>query len=436
MQETILKALVVDDDAKVRHYVSQVLERSHFGEISTAKNGIEALEILHEKGVPHLIFLDVNMPRMNGRDFLQRIRGDEQFKHIPVIIMTAMSDQSLVGELAKLGILDFILKPIGYSTLKEKLKKIVFHLRRKAMKKNNQGDDAANSKLQAIKKVLLVDSDQNFLEFFSTLFSKKFFVVEGSDHKEGYTLYQKHHPDLVILGEGLGQSKAEKKEMALAGALKNIMKKETIPLLLLKKKIGFDVQTAQLFDGMLKKSFVPKIFVKDFLRVVGGGGVDLDEIAKIISEEITNDVIEGIEKTFESIVQKSINITARRHNMEENADIKTTVLFENEQLGFLIRLELTSQIEDMKSVANASFDDYDGSSEFALNIFRDLGDTLGGSIRTLLEYQGISTDFRNVEVHEEAGTYIDKSAKFFLGFATETEEKFQIGIFLEESKKK
>ena len=87
-------------------------------ELVHAQNGSEALNVLsnlHQKGVrPCLIILDINMPLMDGRQTLVKIKGNTEFKQVPVVMFT-MSNSNLDKEFATKWGADFITKPLRYA---------------------------------------------------------------------------------------------------------------------------------------------------------------------------------------------------------------------------------------------------------------------------------------------------------------------------------
>jgi CheY-like chemotaxis protein len=91
-----------------------------------AMNGVEGLAMLKEGEIPKpdLIFLDLNMPRVNGRQFLERIKRDATLSGIPVVMYSTSGIASEVTELKKLGAKDYIVKPDSFSTLTQQLKKL------------------------------------------------------------------------------------------------------------------------------------------------------------------------------------------------------------------------------------------------------------------------------------------------------------------------
>lgn len=91
-----------------------------------AMNGVEGLAMLKEGEIPKpdLIFLDLNMPRVNGRQFLERLKRDATLSGIPVVMYSTSSITSEINELMKLGAKHYITKPDSFSTLTQQLKKV------------------------------------------------------------------------------------------------------------------------------------------------------------------------------------------------------------------------------------------------------------------------------------------------------------------------
>ena len=117
--QRIHKILLVDDDLDDQFVFDLALKSIDPDVVvDTAKDGIDALDKLREPEVcPELIFLDMNMPRMNGRDFLQQIKSLPSLAHIPVIMYSTSSSPELMEETRRLGALDYIVKPNSFDEL-------------------------------------------------------------------------------------------------------------------------------------------------------------------------------------------------------------------------------------------------------------------------------------------------------------------------------
>jgi len=90
------------------------------------KNGEEALDYLcnSRDGLPCLILLDINMPKMNGIEFLESFRKEEEINFIPVVILTSSSEECDRISSYKLGISGYMIKPVGYAQFVEVIRTI------------------------------------------------------------------------------------------------------------------------------------------------------------------------------------------------------------------------------------------------------------------------------------------------------------------------
>jgi|TARA_R110000868_G_scaffold32516_5_gene118251 CheY-like chemotaxis protein len=94
--------------------------------IIEAKNGEEALTVLNSNSqLPDLILLDLNMPRMNGIEFLKILKADENFRYLPTIVLTTSQNRADLLECYRIGIAGYILKPLKYEDYEDKLKKVL-----------------------------------------------------------------------------------------------------------------------------------------------------------------------------------------------------------------------------------------------------------------------------------------------------------------------
>lgn len=121
--DTSIKVLVVDDFATMRRIVKGVLKQLGFSDIIEAEDGSLALEELKKEKIG-LIVSDWNMPNMTGLDLLKAVRGDDNLKGIPFIMVTAEGQKENVVEAVKSGVSNYIVKPFTPETFNEKLQKV------------------------------------------------------------------------------------------------------------------------------------------------------------------------------------------------------------------------------------------------------------------------------------------------------------------------
>lgn len=108
MSTAFQKVLVVEDEHAIRRALSIVFQREGF-EVLEAKNGEEGLDIAL-RGRPHIIILDLVMPKMDGLTMVRKIRKDPWGKTVPIIIYSNLSRNEKIAEARELGITDFLSK--------------------------------------------------------------------------------------------------------------------------------------------------------------------------------------------------------------------------------------------------------------------------------------------------------------------------------------
>lgn len=119
--------LLVEDDAVDQMTVKRAFRQLKIaGRLDIAANGVEALALLEngEKELPGLIILDINMPKMNGIEFLQIVKGDVRLKTIPVVVLTTSREEQDKVESFEHGVAGYIVKPIDYEDFIEVVRAI------------------------------------------------------------------------------------------------------------------------------------------------------------------------------------------------------------------------------------------------------------------------------------------------------------------------
>ena len=120
-----IHVLVVDDFSTMRRIVSNLLREIGFTKITEAEDGEKALHCLRS-GIPiNFVVTDWNMPVMDGLTMLQKIRATEDFKELPVLMVTAEAKKENIIAAAQAGADGYIVKPFNAATLKEKVDKIL-----------------------------------------------------------------------------------------------------------------------------------------------------------------------------------------------------------------------------------------------------------------------------------------------------------------------
>lgn len=104
--------LIVDDSAAIRKILQRVLQKTdmEIGNIHEAGDGVEALAVLRKTKID-FVLSDINMPNMDGLQLLSQIRAHEEWKAIPVVLITTEGSQTKVMEAAHIGATGYVRKP-------------------------------------------------------------------------------------------------------------------------------------------------------------------------------------------------------------------------------------------------------------------------------------------------------------------------------------
>ncbi|MTW12650.1 response regulator [Pseudoduganella eburnea] len=127
MNNTSKPILLVEDDQVDVMTILRALKEVHVGNrVVATENGEAALEYLREPGseLPCIILLDLNMPIMNGIEFLQNIKQDPELRRIPVVVLTTSEEQQDKMRSFDLGVAGYMTKPVDYRQFVEVVRSI------------------------------------------------------------------------------------------------------------------------------------------------------------------------------------------------------------------------------------------------------------------------------------------------------------------------
>ena len=134
------KLLVVEDETELREYLQQALAEN-FGEVFSAPNAIEALEICRKEH-PSLIISDIMMPGMDGYEFCRQVKDDINISHIPVILLTARTDENSIKFGYKQGADFYMSKPFDMDFLQTIICNLISNRELKRQSFNESGSVA------------------------------------------------------------------------------------------------------------------------------------------------------------------------------------------------------------------------------------------------------------------------------------------------------
>jgi CheY-like chemotaxis protein len=133
LRQPITILLVEDDDGHARLIERNLRKVNLANPIERVRDGWEAIEYLHNQGAftdrdrfarPRLVLLDINMPRMDGIEVLERIKADEHLHCLPVIMLTSTDNQLEIDRCYSAGASGYVAKPVNIVSLGEKLQRL------------------------------------------------------------------------------------------------------------------------------------------------------------------------------------------------------------------------------------------------------------------------------------------------------------------------
>ncbi len=119
-----LKILAVDDSPTMRRIILNTLKRAGFQDVVEAVDGKDALAKMEVDNF-NFVITDWNMPEMDGLTFVTTLRNSDQYKSLPILMVTTRSVKDDILEAMKAGVNNYIVKPFTPDTLKEKIEQIL-----------------------------------------------------------------------------------------------------------------------------------------------------------------------------------------------------------------------------------------------------------------------------------------------------------------------
>ncbi|MBO4660831.1 MAG: response regulator [Prevotella sp.] len=193
------RVLIVEDDYDVGEYLETELRR--FFEVVVANDGCEALRIIGEQR-PDIVVSDVAMPNMNGFELTRRIKNDETMSDIPVILLTALTDETKRTRGFEVGADDYIQKPFSIRMLVMRCSQLL--MQREKLKAKYASQEAA-----PVQAVLKEDRDRRFLDVLN-------------QWVEGHISDPNLNVDDLATKMGYGRSTFYRKISALTGVTPNV----------------------------------------------------------------------------------------------------------------------------------------------------------------------------------------------------------------------
>ncbi|MCD8567993.1 MAG: response regulator [Geovibrio sp.] len=116
--------ITVDDSSTMRRIIKNTLLKLGFSNILEAGNGVEALDVMAKNKVD-VVITDWNMPEMDGLTFVKTLRSKEEYKTMPILMVTTEAAKEDILTALRSGVNNYVVKPFTPDTLKEKIDKLL-----------------------------------------------------------------------------------------------------------------------------------------------------------------------------------------------------------------------------------------------------------------------------------------------------------------------
>ena len=115
----------MDDSSTMRRIIKNTLARLNYKDVLEAEHGVQAWQLLCEHDDIDVLITDWNMPEMNGLELVKKVRAEEKYADMPIIMVTTEGGKAEVIVALKAGVNNYIVKPFTPAVLKEKLEDVL-----------------------------------------------------------------------------------------------------------------------------------------------------------------------------------------------------------------------------------------------------------------------------------------------------------------------
>jgi len=368
--------LVVDDDAIFRRILRNFLVR--FGcEVTEACNGVEALAAIGT-AFPDAVFLDVNLPVLNGIETLEEIRASTAYAHLPVIAVSAHPERKLVTRLIELGITGYLAKPLRAPEVMRRLEAIF----EKLQSEQDQRATARNRSTGRDQVLLLVDRDPNFRRFARQLLEERFHVVEADTGVAALEAFSRALPGHVLVGRDLQLLRPERFIRMIRGQQTSVA-----PHICLMDEGGAGAEPVPGADRVIRKSLVPELFLRELRYLLEPGEEDASSLAAFVRSGLGAELATAVHQSAGVLASEEV-LTLERADLSRTAGLTRARERLQGEEGTAVLIELYAAREDVEQLGSRILDPEAGQEGGAAGAVAELVSTIAGRVRASLSGQG------------------------------------------------
>lgn len=386
--ERVVKVLIVDDDRSIQRILQRILSHLHC-QVAFASNGVEALASI-ETSRPDLVLLDVDMPVMDGVATLATIRASPSHAALPVVSVSAVADRALVIELVNLGISDYLLKPISPEGAHRRLSRVIASL--PAQRRGGPGHalSASGESGERKPRLLLVDPDPNFRTFVEQLLGGRFDVVATASGGEALQVVARTTVDAICLGRDLALLSASQLAAAIRGPAEK-MAGQRVSIYLVHESGEGAPADADVFDGGIRRTFVPEAFLQSFDAVVTTGRLPDQRLAALVRDGLGAELLSAAEQAIGVMTGQEIAPLSGEDATVAD-EVGATVELQLARSRRLLAVTLRGSRADIEALAERIVGSPTTVEEGAGDAIAELLNTIGGRLRASLALRGLATE--------------------------------------------
>lgn len=370
-----MNVLIADDDPVARLALSRIVKRATTCAVTEADNGLDVLDQL-EGGRIDLLVLDLVMPGMDGLEVLQVIRSSPSLRELPVVVVSAINDERGVADAIKLGITDYVTKPLRSERIAARLMRVL-----RTAPATTDPDRRLRASLEPGKTLMIVDANGDFRQFFGSVMGPRNPVLEVPSGVQALKMCLDSPPSAVFVGPDIGALPPEALVRKLRGA------HETIQASLLgawPKTMLENIRQANLFDEVIARTFVP-----DVLK----GQVE-DVYTRSMSDDLEH-VLRQLEPRTRSTIEQvfgmmlATDLVAGNGPLPAGPTVVATVDL-SRQAGQPLIFRMVMPVDNARAFAARLLLIEDASTEDAISGMKEVAVVIVGRIQQALDESGTS----------------------------------------------
>jgi len=197
-----MNVLIADADAGIRQVLKRALSKTYGCDVTEAGTGLEVLDVVSQSRTD-IVILDMRLPLMDGIEVAEAMRASEEFRQMPIVVLTADRDAEIISRLIQLGVSDVVLKPLRTDRFVTRFGSLVTKVTAARLKmKPTHGPPP---ELSPGASILLVDGDAEYRALFEKTLADQFSVGSVSTAAEAIgRCISMQPPKAVFIGKDLG----------------------------------------------------------------------------------------------------------------------------------------------------------------------------------------------------------------------------------------